>query len=92
MSRLNITVAALVLFSVVNTQTACAQDARADAVVVRAVERMEGYDYNSNAKVKAAIARHIERSKGTADFLRLLKKFKPQGMEQEVQSRSLIHI
>ena len=86
MSRLNITVAALVLFSVVNTQTACAQDARADAVVVRAVERMEGYDYNSNAKVKAAIARHIERSKGTADFLRLLKKFKPQGMEQEVQS------
>ena len=79
-------VVTIVLLSVFNTQVACAQDARADAVVVRAVERMEGYDYNSNAKVKAAIARHIERSKGTADFLRLLKKFKPEGMEQQVQS------
>ena len=56
-----------------------AQDARSDAIVVRAIERMQGYDYNSNPKAKAAIMRHIDRSAGSAEYLELLKRFQPDG-------------
>lgn len=83
MIRLVIPAAVITLFCTVDVH---AQDARADAVVVRAIERMQGYDYKSNPKVVAAIERHIERSEGTPDFLKLLKKFKPAGMDQKVQS------
>ena len=33
--------------------------ARNDAIIVRAIERMQGYDYSGNDHVQAAIARHI---------------------------------
>lgn len=59
---------------------------RQDAIIVRAVERMKGYDYTKDAKVKAAIERHIERSKGTPDYLKLLKQFRPDGLNDKLQS------
>ena len=55
---------------------------RQDAIVVRAVERMKGFDYRSNEKVREAIDRHIRRVKGTSEFVKLVKRFRPQGIEE----------
>ena len=59
---------------------------RQDAIIVRAVERMKDYDYTKNADVKAAISRHIERSKGTPEYLKLLKQFRPDGLKDKLRS------
>ncbi|NND97919.1 MAG: c-type cytochrome [Pirellulaceae bacterium] len=63
-----------------------ADQARDDAIVVRAIERMAGYDYKSNPKVVAAIERHISRQAGTTEYLELLKRFRPDGMQQKIES------
>ena len=60
--------------------------ARHDAVIVRAVERMNDYDVSKNEKVRQAIARHIERNEGTPEYMRLLKTFRPEGMEGKLKS------
>ena len=65
---------------------AFADQARDDAVIVRAVERMQGYDYASNAKVMDAILRHIDRVEGTPEYIRLIKRFRPAGIEAKLQS------
>ncbi len=57
---------------------------RNDAIVVRAIERMQGFDYSSLEPVQSAIARHIERNEGTADYLRLVKKFRPADVEEKL--------
>lgn len=59
---------------------------RSDAIVVRAVERMKDYDYTQDAKVRSAVERHIERSKGTPEYMRLLKQFRPGGFEDKLKS------
>jgi putative heme-binding domain-containing protein len=61
-----------------------AQRARKDRVIVLAVERMEGFNWQSNPKVRDAIVRHINRAEGTADLLALVKQFQPQGFEPQV--------
>ncbi len=61
-----------------------ASRARNDAIIVRAIERMQGYDYSSNEHVQAAITRHIARSEGTNDYLKLVKKFRPAGMSEKL--------
>jgi putative heme-binding domain-containing protein len=66
--------------------TARADDVRNDAIIVRAIERMEGYDYSDNEKVKAAISRHIDRSVGTTEYLKLLKRFRPEGLNQKIEA------
>ena len=53
-------------------------------MIVRAVERIEGYNYRSNPEVKKAILRHINRSEGTPDFIKLVKRFKPAGIEPKL--------
>lgn len=58
--------------------------ARQDAIVVRAVERMKGYDYRSNPAVKAAVMRQIRRSEGTPEFMKLVKRFQPPGIESQL--------
>ena len=58
--------------------------ARQDAVIVRAIERMSGYDYRSNPAVKAAVMRQIERSQGTPEFMKLVKRFQPEGIETKL--------
>ena len=66
-----------------------ADEARDDAIIVRAVERMQNFDYRDNAQVKAAIARHIDRSEGTPDYIKLIKKFRPDGIEQKLEKTLL---
>ena len=60
--------------------------ARSDAVLVRAVERMDGDSYKQNENAKQAIQRHIDRVAGTSEYLSLLKKFRPEGVQQKVES------
>ena len=63
--------------------------ARQDAIVVRALERMKGYDYRSNPAVKAAVMRQIRRSEGTPEFMKLVKRFQPPGIESQL-TRALL--
>ncbi len=55
-------------------------DLRNDALIVRAVQRMEG-DYASDPRVQAAVRRHIADQRGTPEFLKLVKQFRPHDME-----------
>jgi putative heme-binding domain-containing protein len=80
----NIALVSLVILA--SAVTVRADEARNDAIIVRAIERMEGYDYSENEKVKAAIARHIDRSKGTTEYLTLLKRFRPEGLKQKIEA------
>lgn len=57
---------------------------RQDAIIVRAVERMKGFDYRSNPSVKAAVLRQIARSEGTPEFMKLVKRFQPDGIESQL--------
>lgn len=58
--------------------------ARNDAIIIRALERMDGYDYSKDEHVKAAIARHLDRSEGTAEYLRLIKRFSPDDLGEKL--------
>lgn len=69
----------------ITLEAADAEDqARQDAVIVRAIERMKGYDYQSNPAVKDALMRHIRRSEGTPEFMKLVKRFQPPGIEGQL--------
>ena len=57
---------------------------RRDAIIVRALERMTGYDYRSNPAAKAAVMRRIEQTKGTPEFMKLVKTFQPDGIETQL--------
>ncbi|MEM9587184.1 MAG: hypothetical protein AAGA03_07875, partial [Planctomycetota bacterium] len=56
-----------------------AAQARRDALVVRALERISHDRPLENPKVQAAIQRHIARVEGTSEYLKLLKKYSPDG-------------
>ena len=58
--------------------------ADADAIIVRAVERMDGEEHLSDPKVRAAIDRHIDRSKGTTEYLQLIKTFQSDGLPEKL--------
>ncbi|MEO1526177.1 MAG: hypothetical protein AAFX06_12125 [Planctomycetota bacterium] len=58
--------------------------ARHDAVIVRALERVSGYDYRQNQQAMAAVMRHLERSEGTPEFISLVKRFQPPGIEPKL--------
>lgn len=58
--------------------------ARNDAIIVRALERMPGFDYRTDQHAKAAVLRHLERSKGTPEYLNLVKKFQPDGIAEKL--------
>lgn len=63
--------------------------ARNDAIIVRAIERMQGYDYAGDEHVKAAIERHLARNEGTAEYLKLIKRFRPDGLADKLQQMLL---
>ncbi|PAY16713.1 hypothetical protein CKO51_25065 [Rhodopirellula sp. SM50] len=61
-----------------------AAQARRDAIVVRAIERIDDYDYRSDPAVADAVMRQIRRSEGTPEFMKLVKRFKPDGIESQL--------
>jgi putative heme-binding domain-containing protein len=58
--------------------------ARNDAIIVRAIERMPGYDYTQDKHVRDAIERHLSRSAGTAEYVALAKRFRPDDMPERL--------
>lgn len=60
--------------------------ARHDAIIVRAIQRMEGVNLTDDADVQAAITRHIDRTRGTQEFLPLVKQFRPRGVESALEA------
>lgn len=71
------------LFAAENTDDDAAQ-ARRDAVLVRAIERMQDFNYREHPEVIAAIDRQLHRTQGTPEFIRLVKKFQPAGIEKQL--------
>lgn len=61
------------------------KQARRDAIIVRAIERMEGFDFSGNDEVQMAIERHIKRQDTTEYYLELVKKFRPEGVEGKLE-------
>lgn len=55
----------------------CGQDAGPDrtAIAVEALSRLEDTDLNQNPALKAAVLKVLESTRGSADFVRLVKKF-----------------
>ena len=78
----------VLLMAVFGNKTVFADEqlrARNDAIIVRAIERMDGYDFKNDQHVTDAITRHMERVAGTQEYLDLAKKFRPSGMEKQLQ-------
>jgi putative heme-binding domain-containing protein len=49
------------------------------AIAVEALTRLKDVDLNTNATVKAAVMRVLEATRGTANFVRVVRDFKIQG-------------
>jgi len=60
--------------------------ATSDALIVRAVERMQGDHALSLPHIQAAIDRHIDRSQDTNEYLQLLKAFQSDGLVEKLVS------
>ena len=85
MIRLLLTVSFLVGPATLFTVADESARARNDAIIVRAIERMPGYDYSKDEHVKEAIERHLARKEGSAEYLKLVKKFRPADIEEKLQ-------
>tara|TARA_R110002049_G_scaffold2750_4_gene21948 strand:- start:107479 stop:111387 length:3909 start_codon:yes stop_codon:yes gene_type:complete len=73
------------LASLINAKSPLRDDqAEADAIIVRAAERIDGGDHLADPHVKAAIDRHIQRSRGTTEYLQLLKTFQSDGLAEKL--------
>ena len=51
-------------------------DAARTATAVEALSRLQGMDLNQNPKIKEAVLRILDRTRGTASFLKLVQQFK----------------
>ncbi len=62
---------------------ACAADTDAEktALAVEALGRLQGVDINANPKLKEAVLRVLERTRGTANFVKLVQQFNLAGQE-----------
>jgi putative membrane-bound dehydrogenase-like protein len=58
--------------------------ARNDAIIVRSIQRMQGFDPTTDDDVMLAVRRHIERSEGTAEYIKLLMQFRPDDVDEKL--------
>ena len=79
-----VTVFALTTISISHVKADDDLRARNDAIIVRAIERMDNYDFRNDQHVVAALSRHLNRVAGTQEYLDLAKKFRPDGMESQL--------
>lgn len=56
-------------------------DAEKTALAVEALGRLQGVDINTNPKLKEAVFRVLEKTRGTANFVKLVQQFKLAGQE-----------
>ncbi|QDV64041.1 Trehalose utilization [Crateriforma conspicua] len=65
-------------------------DTIADRRIVRSVQRIRDFDAaNRSPKIAAAIDRHVQSQRGTANYLTLIKRFQPQKLESAFESLML---
>jgi putative heme-binding domain-containing protein len=63
-----------------------AKSPRSDALIVRALERIDDKDLEKQSHIQEVIQRVISSSKGTSEFLKLVKRFQPSGIDAELRS------
>jgi len=63
--------------------------AKNDAVIVRAIERMDDSENANDPAIKAAVNRYIATRKGTPEFLKLVKRFNPSDIESSLVELAL---
>lgn len=56
-------------------------DAEKTALAVEALGRLQGVDINANPKLKEAVLRVLEKTRGTANFVKLVQQFNLTGQE-----------
>ncbi|MEM6471838.1 MAG: PVC-type heme-binding CxxCH protein, partial [Planctomycetota bacterium] len=59
-------------------------DPRSDIVAIRAAERMSDPSLLQRPEVMAAVDRQLDRAQGTPDFIRIIKRFQPKGIEKRL--------
>src|SRR3954451_3198992 len=57
------------------------EDAQRTALAVEALSRMQGVDLEQNSKLKEAVLKVLERTRGTPDFVKIVQQFKIKGQE-----------
>ncbi len=58
--------------------------AREDAIIVRAVERIDEFDLDADPVASAAVRRQLKRTHGTVAYFDLVKRFRPAGIQQSL--------
>jgi putative heme-binding domain-containing protein len=61
------------------------------SVAVEAITRLENIDLEQNAKIKETVFKLLERTRGTPDFLKLVKHFKIKGQEPALLDLAIAH-
>lgn len=74
-------VAMMMMVAMTVAEGAADDDAQKTALAVAALSRLQGVDINANAKLKEAVLRVLERTRGTANFVKLVQQFKLPGQE-----------
>jgi putative heme-binding domain-containing protein len=57
------------------------EEAQRTALAVEALNRMQGVDLEQNARLKEAVLKVLERTRGTPNFVKLVQQFKIKGQE-----------
>ena len=71
-----------------------AQPAQVDektAVQIEALKRLKGVDLDSNAALKSAVLRILEKTRGTPQFLEIVRDFKLEGHSEELLDYAIAH-
>jgi len=80
------------LLALLNPALVSAQsDSDRVTLAVEALTRLENTDLEQNAKIKEAVLKLLEKTRGTPDFLRLVEHFKIKGHETELLDLAVEH-
>lgn len=71
----------LLVIGIAGRSVGADSDADKTALAVEALSRLQGVDINTNPKLKDAVMRVLEKTRGTANFVKLVRQFKLPGYE-----------
>jgi putative heme-binding domain-containing protein len=61
------------------------------SVAVEAITRLQNIDLEQNAKIKETVFKLLDRTRGTADFLKLVRHFKIKGQDPALLDLAIAH-
>jgi putative heme-binding domain-containing protein len=80
------------ILAILITGVWCSAFAQSDpSVAVEAITRLENIDLEQNPKIKETVFKLLERTRGTPDFLKLVKHFKIKGQEPALLDLAMAH-